>query len=92
LGRVRASHKKKEKINKFFKNYFKKICDFLQIVLLCFNQYRFVFLYCKDTNLVLKYLVFVKIFFKKNNKKIFCFHAYSQVSQKIKKKSYCIFI
>jgi hypothetical protein len=29
-------------------------------ILLHFNQYWFVFLYCKDTNLVLKYLVFVK--------------------------------
>jgi hypothetical protein len=38
---------------KFFKNYFKKICDFSQIFLLHFNQYQFVFLYCKDTNLVL---------------------------------------
>jgi len=56
--------KKKKKINKFFKNYFKKMCDFSQIFLLHFNQYWFVFLYCKDTNPVLKYLVFVKTFKK----------------------------
>jgi len=45
---------------KFFKNYFKKGCDFPQIFLLYFNQYWFVFLYYKNTNLVLKYSVFVK--------------------------------
>jgi len=54
---------------------FKKICDFPQIFY-CILKYWFVFLYCKDTNPVLKYLVFVKI------KKMFCFHAYGQVSKK----------
>ena len=59
------------------KNYFQKIYEFLQIFLLYFSQYQFVFLYCKDTNSVLKYPVF-------NKKKIyiFCFHAYDKVSQK----------
>jgi len=37
---------------------------FSVILLLYFDQYRFVFLYCKDTNPVLKYPVFVK--FSKN--------------------------
>jgi hypothetical protein len=45
-----------------------------------FDQYWFVFLYCKDTNLVLKYLIFVETFLLKN--KMFCFYAYDQVSQK----------
>jgi len=44
--------------------------------LLHFNQYRFVFLYCKDTNSVLKYYVFVQTL-----KKMFCFHTYDQVSK-----------
>jgi hypothetical protein len=33
---------------------------FSVILLLYFDQYQFVFLYCKDTNPVLKYPVFVK--------------------------------
>jgi hypothetical protein len=33
---------------------------FSAILLLHFDQYRFVFLYCKDTNPVFKYPVFVK--------------------------------
>jgi len=45
---------------KFFKKYFKKICDFFVKFLLHFDQYRFVFLYCKDTNPALKYPVFIK--------------------------------
>jgi len=45
---------------KFFKKYFKKICDFFVKFLLHFDQYRFVFLYCKDTNPALKYQVFIK--------------------------------
>jgi hypothetical protein len=50
------------------------MCDFPQIFLLHFNQYWFVFLYCKYTNPVLKYLVFVKTFKKiKKNKKYFVF-------------------
>ena len=51
----------------FFKNkksksskIISKICDFVVILLLYFDQYQFVFLYCKDINLVLKYSVFVK--------------------------------
>jgi hypothetical protein len=39
---------------------FKKICDFPQIFY-CILKYWFVFLYCKNTNPVLKYLVSVKI-------------------------------
>jgi len=53
------------------------------ILLLHFDQSRPVFLYCKDTNPVLKYPVFVK-----SSKKMFCFHAYGQVSQR---KNYIIF-
>jgi len=56
---------------------FSKICDFPQIFYCILINIGFVFLYCKDTNLVLKYLVFVKTL-----KKTFCFHAYDQVSQK----------
>jgi len=41
------------------KNLFQKFVIF-QVFLLYFDQYWFVFLYCKDTNPVLKYLVFVK--------------------------------
>jgi hypothetical protein len=54
----------------FFTNYLKRICDFLQIFLLHFEQYWFVFLYCKDTNTVLKYPVFIKTL---KNKKYFVF-------------------
>jgi hypothetical protein len=56
---------------------FSKICDFPQIFYCILINIGFVFLYCKDTNLVLKYPVFVKTL-----KKTFCFHAYDQVSQK----------
>jgi len=54
---------------KFFKNYFLKKYDFPQKILLHFDQYRFVFLYCKDTNPVLKYLVFIKTLKNKKIKK-----------------------
>jgi hypothetical protein len=50
--------KKNEK--KYSKKLFKKISVIFRKFSLHFNQYRFVFLYCKDTNPVLKYLVFVK--------------------------------
>jgi hypothetical protein len=53
---------------KNFKKLFQKICDFPKIFYFIFYQYWFVFLYCKDTNLVLKYPIFVKTL--KNNKKI----------------------
>ena len=69
------------------KNIFRKICDFPAYFLLNFGSYQLVFLYRKNTNPVLKYLVFVKTL-----KKYLCFHAYGQVSKSIKKKSYCIFI
>ena len=49
---------------------------FSVILLLYFDQYRFVFLYCKDTNPILKYPVFVK----SSKKKMFCFHAHGLVS------------
>jgi hypothetical protein len=52
---------------KILQKLFLKKCDFLQNFLLHFDQYRFVFLYCKDTNPVLKYLIFVKTL---KNKKI----------------------
>ena len=49
--------------------FFQKICDFSHIFLLNFNQYRFVFLYYKDTNPVLKYPVFSKVLQKKKLRK-----------------------
>ena len=66
---------------KISKNYFKKLWCFANL-LLHFDQYRFVFLYCKDTNPVWKYSVFVRHQKNKIKIKIFCFHAYDQVSQK----------
>jgi hypothetical protein len=39
---------------------FSKICDFPQIFYCILINIGFVFLYCKDTNLVLKYPIFVK--------------------------------
>jgi len=42
------------------KKLFQKICDFVVILFLYFDQYRFVFLYCNDTNPVLKNPIFVK--------------------------------
>jgi hypothetical protein len=72
-----------------FKNYFKKNLWFSANFLLHFDQYCFVFLYCKDTNPVLKYLVFVKIL--KKIKNIFlCIRP--SLSKKKLKKSYFIFI
>jgi len=51
------------------KNFLQRIISknlwFFANLLLHFDQYCFVFLYCKDTNPVLKYLVFVKFFLKK---------------------------
>jgi hypothetical protein len=70
--------KKYIKIKNFSKLFPKKSVIFRNF-LLHFDQYWFVFLYCKDTNTILKYLVFVK---KIKNKKIFYFDAYGQVSQK----------
>jgi hypothetical protein len=56
--------------------------------------YCFVFLYRKDTNPVLKYPVFIKTLqYIIKQKNIFCFDAYGQVSQRLKKKkSYPFFI
>jgi hypothetical protein len=62
------------------KNIFRKICDFPAYFLLNFGSYQLEFLYRKNTNPVLKYLVFVKTL-----KKYLCFHAYGQVSKSIKK-------
>ena len=62
------------------KNIFRKICDFPAYFLLNFGSYQLEFLYRKNTNPVLKYLVFVKTL-----KKYLCFHAYDQVSKSIKK-------
>jgi len=45
---------------KILQKLVKTIWDFVVILLLYFDQYRFVFLYCKDTNPVLKYPVFIK--------------------------------
>jgi len=53
-------HVLKPKNQKSSSKIISKICDFVVILLLYFDQYRFVFLYCKDTNPVLKYPVFVK--------------------------------
>ena len=51
---------KTKKIKKSSSKIISKICNSVVILLLYFDQYRFVFLYCKDTNPVLKYPVFVK--------------------------------
>jgi len=71
-----------KKINKKIiinsKNIFKKLFVIFSYILLHFDQYWFVFLYYKDTNPVLKYLVFIK----KYKNKMFCFRAYGEVSQK----------
>jgi hypothetical protein len=81
-GWARPERKKKEI---FFKNYFKKkYVIFPRIFLLNFAKYWLVFLYRKDTNPVLKYLVFIKNI----EKKYFCFNAYDQVSQR---KNHTIF-
>jgi hypothetical protein len=61
MGRAGPSPKKLNSSKKKLK----KKCDFPQNFLLHLDQYRFVFLYCKDTNPVLKYPVFVKTL-KKN--------------------------
>ena len=55
------------KNKKILQKLLQRICDFSVILVLYFGQYRFVFLYCKDTNPVLKYPVFVKkkMFIKK---------------------------
>jgi len=72
---------KTKKSKKSSSKIISKICEFVVILLLYFDQYRFVFLYCKDTNPVLKYPVFVKTSKIHNyKKKIFCFHAYGLVS------------
>ena len=64
---------------KKIKKYFKKTFLIPRVNFLRhFDEYRSVFLYRKDTNPVLKYPVFIK-------KKCFCFHAYNQVSQSLKK-------
>jgi len=52
---------------KFLNFFFSKICDFPKIFY-CILKYWFVFLYCKDTNPILKYLVFIKTNNKKNEK------------------------
>jgi len=74
---------------KFFKKNLKKKCDFPQFFLLHFDQYRFVFLYCKDTNPVLKYPVFVKTL-KKIKKKCFIF-MHTAKSLKNKNKNHIVF-
>jgi hypothetical protein len=71
---------------KHYKNLFKKFVIFSYMFLLHFDQYWFVFLYCKDTNPVLKYLVFIK-----TKTKCFVFMHMAK-SLKKNKKSYCIFI
>ena len=53
----------------------------MQIFLLHFNQYRFVFLYYKDTNPVLKYPVFVKTL-----KKIKKYFVFMHTTKSLKKK------
>ena len=59
---------------------------FLHIFLSILINIGSFFIYCKNTNPILKYLVFVK------KKCFFWFRAYALVSQSLKKKSYCIFI
>ena len=69
---------KKKNLSKFF--------DFLAYFSINFALYWFAFLHCKDTNPVLKYLIFSKMLQKKyrKQKKISCFHAYDHVSKKCK--------
>ena len=69
LQRVLANIQKKIK-NKNSSKIISKNLWFSVILLLYFGQYRFVFLYCKDTNPILKYPVFFK---KKNVYKKKCF-------------------
>jgi len=70
---------------KKIKNYFKKSVIFPCIFLLNFAYYWFIFLYLKDTNSVLKYLVFVKTL-------IYIYIFMHTVKSLKNKKSYCIFI
>ena len=83
MGRV-GPKKKVILIKKYSKKYSKKLFKKISVIFhkfsLHFNQYRFVFLYCKDTSI--KIPGFRQDINNNNNKKIFCFHAYGQVSQK----------
>jgi hypothetical protein len=60
-GRAQSKNKKdkKDKKTKILQKLLKKSVIFSK-VFTTFDPYRFVFLHCKDTNPVLKYLVFVK--------------------------------
>ena len=89
LGPARKKYIKIKFSSKLFpkKIFLKKICDFPKNFTALWSI-LVLFLYCKDINPILKYLVFVK---KIKNKKIICFHAYGQVSQKYK-KNHIIFL
>ena len=69
---------------KHYKNLFKKFVIFSYMFLLHFDQYWFVFLYCKDTNPVLKYLVFVKTL--KN-----IFFVFMHTTKSLKQKNHIVF-
>jgi hypothetical protein len=71
--------KKSKKLNQKIS---KKFVIFPYIFLINFAQYWFVFLYCKDTNLILKYLVFVKT----KIKKIKCF-VFMHTAKSLKNKN-----
>jgi hypothetical protein len=87
LGRVWPIRKK------ILQKLFKKNLWFSANLLLHFDQYRFVFLYCKDTNPVLKYPIFIKTLKNKNKNVLFsCIRPSLSKIKKNKKKSYCIFI
>jgi hypothetical protein len=64
--------------------HFGKFVIFPSIFLLSFAKYWFVFLYRKDTNLILKYLIFVKTL----KKKIFVF---MHMAKYLKEKNHIVF-
>jgi hypothetical protein len=72
----------RKKIQKLFQKNLWFSINFL----LHFDQYWFVFLYCKDTNPVLKYMVFVKTL-KNNKTNVFVFmHTAKSLKNKNKNK------
>ena len=68
------------------KNLSKNICDFIVYCSIYFAQYWFVFLYRKDTNPVLKYLVFIKTLQKIIKQKKYFVFIHTAKSLKDKKK------
>ena len=71
-------HVLKPKNQKSSSKIISKICDFVVILLLYFDQYRFVFLYCKSGIKIPGFRQNIKKYII--TKKMFCFHAYDLVS------------